>query len=126
MKVGFNRTISRRDVSAFARLTGDFNPLHLDDRFSRKTQFKGTIVHGMLASSLFSALIGMYCPGMHSLILSQEIYYMKPIRPGESVRIEGRVAGRADSIKVITVKASILRGRGEDLIDAVIKVKMMR
>ena len=56
----FSRAITRHDVLAFAKLSGDFNRLHVDEDFGKKSQFKANLVHGMLAASLFSTLVGMH------------------------------------------------------------------
>ena len=59
----FNHTFSRRDIDAFSKLSGDRNLLHLDGDFALRKGFKSEVVFGMLSASLFSRLIGMYCPG---------------------------------------------------------------
>jgi 3-hydroxybutyryl-CoA dehydratase len=125
-RFSFKRFVSKKDVKGFARLTGDFNPLHMDENFAKKTQFKGTIMHGMLAASLFSPLIGMRCPGRYALLLSQEIRYLKPIRPNSTLRVSGEVVNKIDSIKVVVVKTS-LYGRGKNiLVEGQATVKVMR
>ena len=125
-KVSFGRVISKKDVEDFARLSGDFNPLHLDENYSKSTQFKRPIVHGMLAASLFSALIGMHLPGRYSVILSQEIRYMKPIYPGTVVRVVGEVTGKVDAIKVVIIKTTISDKKGSVLVEGISKIKVMR
>ncbi len=60
----FTRTITHDDVLKFAELSGDLNPLHLSEVFGRSSQFGKNVVHGMLTASLFSTLLGMYCPGV--------------------------------------------------------------
>src|SRR3989338_360077 len=90
-KFSFKRFISQKDVKAFACLSGDYNPLHIDESFAKKNLFNGTIVHGMLAASLFSTLIGMYCPGKYALIVHQDIKYINPIMPDQTLTIFGEV-----------------------------------
>ena len=79
VKVGdiheFEKQITRQDIDIFAELTGDFNPLHTDKSYGKKSKFGNNIVHGMLAGSLFSTLIGMYCLGEKSLYLSQNLNF---------------------------------------------------
>jgi acyl dehydratase len=62
-RFGFERLISREDVAEFAKLTGDYSPLHTQEKYAGKTEFGGIIVHGLHLCALFSALLGMYCPG---------------------------------------------------------------
>lgn len=106
----FERTISREDVLAFAKLTGDFNPLHTDEAFGEKSRFKGNIVHGMLAGSLFSALVGMLCPGEKSLYLAQSLQFKNPVFPGDKVLVKGTVTYKNDSVRIITLNCEILVG----------------
>ena len=104
----FERTLTRDDVKNFAQLTGDFNPLHFDPESARKSQFKSNIVHGMLAGSLFSTLLGMHCPGRNSVYLSQTLQFRKPIYPGDPLTIQGTVVSKSDSTRIVTIKTEIL------------------
>ena len=106
----FERIISREDVMAFAEVTGDFNPLHTDKVFGEKSRFKGNIIHGMLAGSLFSALVGMHCPGENSLYLTQTLQFKNPVFPGDKVIVKGTVTHKNDCIKMITMNCEILVG----------------
>lgn len=105
----FKRKISKRDVIGFAKLSGDFNPLHIDEDYGKKSIFKNNIVHGMLAGSLFSALIGMHCPGEKGLYLSQTLNFKLPIYYNDTVTVKGTVLHKNDAIKVITLKTEILK-----------------
>ena len=130
IKVGdrhsFRRFIIEKDVKEFARLTGDYNPLHMDEKFAKSTQFRGRIIHGMLAASLFSTLIGMYCPGKYALILNQEISYIRPIRPNSRVLVIGEVVNKIDAVGVIVIKTLIRGADGNILIEGISKVKVTR
>lgn len=123
---GFKRYISRKDVHSFARLTGDFNPLHLDGSFAKNSMFKGAIIHGMLAASLISRLIGMHLPGRYAIIINQELKYVNPIKPDSTLRVRGRVINKIDSVKVLVIKTSIYRGDGKVALEGITSVKMMR
>lgn len=104
----FEKNITKEAVATFAKLTGDFNPLHTKRVFGNKSMFGKNIVHGMLAGSLCSTLVGMYCPGEKSLYISQTLQFKKPIYPGEVVRVIGTVVGKNDSIKFVTIKTDII------------------
>lgn len=106
----FERVISREDVTRFAELTGDFNPLHTDKAFGEKSRFKGNIIHGMLAGSLFSTLVGMHCPGENCLYLTQTLQFKKPVFPGDKVLVRGKVTYKNDSVKMVTMNCEILVG----------------
>jgi len=128
IKVGlvyeFERTITAKDVRQFAELTGDQNPLHVDLAFGAQSQFGKNIVHGMLAGSLFSTLIGMYCPGERALYMSQTLQFRKPLFYGDNVKVHGTVAAKNDSIQVITLRTEIMQG-DEVMVNGEAKVKVL-
>lgn len=123
-KFDFKKLISDGDMDKFARLTGDFNPLHCDENYAKKKQFKGRIVHGMLAASLFSALVGMVCPGKRSLYLSQSLNFKKPIPANSEVTVRGVVKDKVDSIKMIVINTELVYG-GQVVINGEAKVKVL-
>jgi len=81
-------TITQAQVQAFADLTGDNNPLHVDEAFAAKSIFKQRIVHGFLAGSIFSKIIGTSFPGNGSIYLSQNMSFLKPIYPGKKYQAQ--------------------------------------
>lgn len=70
---------SQEDVEAFAKLTGDDNPLHLDAEFAATTTFKRPIMHGMLAASVFTRVLGTIFPGHGSIYLGQTLEFLRPM-----------------------------------------------
>lgn len=72
-------SFSQEDVNLFAKLTGDSNPIHLDEKYSAETIFKKPIIHGYLASSIFSKILGMNFPGEGTIYLKQELKFKKPM-----------------------------------------------
>ncbi len=120
----FSRKISSKDVMDFAKLSGDFNPLHVDAEFGKKSQFNGNIVHGMLAASLFSTIVGMHCPGEKSLYMSQTLNFRQPIYYDDTVTVRGTVISKNDSIKMITLKTEILKNN-KVVIDGEAKVRVL-
>lgn len=103
----FEKFISQEDVNSFAALTGDYNPLHVNKEFGEKSRFNNTIVHGMLAGSLFSTLVGIYCPGEKCLYVSQTLKFKKPVFPGDNVTVKGTVVSKNDSVKIVTIKTEL-------------------
>lgn len=83
MSASFEKRISDADIVKFAEVTGDTNPLHLDDDFARETIFEGRIAHGMLTASLFSTILGTKLPGPGCIYMSQNIRFRAPVRPGD-------------------------------------------
>ena len=74
-----NFSFSQQDVSDFARVTGDNNPVHLDEEFASKTIFKTRIMHGMLGACVFSKVFGTLFPGEGTIYLSQSVNFLKPM-----------------------------------------------
>lgn len=105
----FRRKITKKDSLAFANLSGDFNPLHTNEMFGQKSQFKKNIVHGMLGGIFFSTLIGMYCPGEKSLYLSQTLNFRLPLYYGDNIVVKGTVIDKNDSINLITLRTEIIK-----------------
>ncbi len=104
----FTKIISEKEVNQFAQITGDFNPLHCDPAYGKQTKFKKNIAHGMLVGSLFSTLVGMYCPGRSCLYLSQTLKFKRPIFFGDQLVVKGVVTSKSDSVKILTIKTEII------------------
>src|SRR3989344_227582 len=85
----FEKIISEDDVRAFAVLSGDYNPLHMDDAYARSTSFGARVVHGMLLAGLVSRLIGMQLPGKRALLMKESLEFKKPVYIGDTVTVEG-------------------------------------
>tara|TARA_Y200000002_G_scaffold319861_1_gene279424 strand:- start:3873 stop:4304 length:432 start_codon:yes stop_codon:yes gene_type:complete len=104
----FNHTFSREDIDVFSKITGDRNLLHLDRDFALRKGFKSEVVFGMLSASLFSRLIGMYCPGKNALYLSQSIDFKKPLFVNSEITVKGTVLKKFDKFKMIKMKTEII------------------
>lgn len=83
--------VTDRDISAFAAVSGDTNPVHLDADFASHTPFKGRIAHGILSAAFISALLGTELPGAGAIYLGQTLKFRAPVRPGDTVVTEVRV-----------------------------------
>jgi acyl dehydratase len=93
----WSRTITAEDVEAFARISGDRNPLHFDADFAGRTRAGGLIAHGGLTTALFNALVAQELPGPGSVFLHQEWDYPAPVPIGDTVTAEAVVLeARAD------------------------------
>ena len=89
LKIGdsaqISKTITEADIELFARATGDFNPVHLDQAYSEKTMFKGRIAHGLLSVGFLSSILGNILPGHGTIYLSQEVKFLAPVRIGDTI-----------------------------------------
>ncbi|HUW64495.1 MAG TPA: MaoC family dehydratase [Spirochaetia bacterium] len=90
-KAEFAKTISEGDIYNFAGLTGDFNELHINRVAAEKSVFGGIVAHGILSAGLISTVIGTRMPGPGTIYLSQDIKFLKPVRPNDTVRAEVEV-----------------------------------
>ena len=105
----FRRSFTEEDVDTFASLSGDYNPLHVDETYASTTIFKQRLVHGMLLGSLCSRLVGMYLPGKRCLYLSQDLVFKKPVFLHDMVEVTGTVIAKSVVTKILTLKISITR-----------------
>ena len=88
MTAVFGKTITDADILMFAGVSGDTNPVHLNEEFAAGTAFQGRIAHGMLTASLISTVLGTKLPGPGCVYLSQNLKFLAPVRVGDTVRAE--------------------------------------
>ncbi|BCS98535.1 dehydrogenase [Desulfoluna limicola] len=81
----FTKTITEADIYGYAGITGDFNPVHINETYARATAFKGRIAHGMLTAGLISNVIGTRLPGPGTIYLSQELTFTAPVRANDTI-----------------------------------------
>ena len=85
MTATVSRTITETDLRNFSGVSGDTNPMHLNEEYARSTPFGGCIVHGMLTASLISAAIGTKLPGPGVIYMGQTLKFLAPVRVGDTV-----------------------------------------
>lgn len=122
IKAKFAVMVDESIINEFARISGDHNPLHVDERYAAKTQFGKRVCHGMLLASFFSRLVGMYIPGKNSLYFSQTLNFQLPCFVGDEVIIEGEVIDTSQSTRIITIKTAAYNQLGKCLVDGIAKV----
>ena len=118
----FQITITESMIDGFAKISGDYNPLHMDEKFAQSRDFKNRVCHGMLLGSLFSRLIGMYIPGKFSLYFSQSLNFRAPCFIEDVVTITGTVTEKHNSTKMLTLKTVISNQNENCLVDGIAKV----
>nr|MDO8112243.1 MaoC family dehydratase [Candidatus Sigynarchaeota archaeon] len=85
------KTVTETDVILFAGITGDFNPLHVNEEFAKKTKFGKRVVHGCFSSGLISAVLGMKLPGPGALYGGQTVKFVKPVFIGDTLTAKGTI-----------------------------------
>lgn len=84
-KASFGKTITEADIVLFAAVTGDTNPMHLNEEYAREGFFGERIAHGMLAAGLITKVMGTQLPGPGTIYMSQSLRFRKPVRIGDTV-----------------------------------------
>ena len=121
-KKSFSEKINESMLTTFAEISGDFNPLHMNENYASGTNFGKRVCHGMLLASFFSRLIGMHLPGKNSLYFSQSLNFRNPCYLGDEVVIEGEILEKKSTMRLITLKTTIHNKTGICIIDAIAKV----
>ena len=86
-RASFSKTLTETDIALFAAVSGDVNPVHMDEAFASQTLFKGRIAHGMWTAGLISAAIAMELPGPGSIYLGQTLSFRAPVRLGDTITV---------------------------------------
>jgi 3-hydroxybutyryl-CoA dehydratase len=121
-KANFFKKIDSTLVNDFAKISGDFNPLHMSDEYASTTNFEKRVCHGMLLASFFSQLVGMYLPGKNSLYFSQTLNFRNPCFIDDNITIEGEIIEKKSNVKLLILKTTIHNQDGKCLIDGIAKV----
>ncbi|HAY47417.1 MULTISPECIES: MaoC family dehydratase [Thalassospira] len=85
LAASYAKTVTETDIVMFAGLSGDTNPVHLNDEYARTTMFEGRIAHGMLSAGFISTVLGTRLPGPGTIYLSQNLQFKAPVRIGDTV-----------------------------------------
>lgn len=85
MTESYSQTITDSDIKAFAGISGDRNPIHVDEEYAQNSRYKKRIAHGMISSSFFSALFGTKLPGEGCVYVSQSLNFKRPVYMGDTV-----------------------------------------
>jgi 3-hydroxybutyryl-CoA dehydratase len=103
------RVVSEQDIQAFADVTGDHNPVHVDAAFAADTPFRQRIAHGLLAAGFISALLGGALPGPGALYVSQSLRFKRPVKIGDTVetRIEVTALNEKTSLVTLACRCSV-------------------
>ena len=118
----FSIKITKEILKKFAAVSGDFNPLHMDEKYAKNTQFNKQICHGMLLASFFSRLIGMHIPGTHALYFSQSLNFISPCFIDDIVKVSGTVTKKTSATKMLTIKTEIYNQNDDCIVNGVAKV----
>jgi 3-hydroxybutyryl-CoA dehydratase len=124
--VTFTKTFTEDDLRRFIEITGDVNPLHVDDEFAASTPFGRRVLHGMLTASIFSTMVGMLLPGTGAIYRSQTIRFLLPVHLDETVTAHFVVRSVDRAKHRLEIDAWIENEAGEHVIEGVCEAGLLR
>jgi acyl dehydratase len=122
----FTKTFSEDDVRRFIEITGDVNPLHVDDAFAAETPFGRRVLHGMLTASIFSTMVGMLLPGTGAIYRSQTLTFLLPVHIGETVTAHFVVRSIDREKHRLDIDAWIENEAGQHVIEGTCEAGLLR
>ena len=126
IKIGYNKefqvVITESLVNDFAKITGDFSPIHINEDFAKSKKFKGRVVHGMLLASFLSQMVGMYLPGKHAIYLSQSLEFHNPCFINDKITISSVITDKSEATKIIKINSEIINEKNEILLNGTGKI----
>jgi len=108
--------ITDKELQLFAVVSGDRNPLHLDEEFAAQTPFKGRIAHGMLSGALISAALAMDIPGPGTVHLGQDLSFKRPVRLGDELTITLTVKEKKERKNIVVLECLITNQDGKAVV----------
>lgn len=112
-KASFTKYVTEQDVVLFAAVSGDVNPVHLDEAFAKKTRFGGRIAHGMLSGAVISAALAMEMPGPGVIYLGQTLRFTRPVKIGDRVTANLEVTGKREDKGIVTLACEVTNQDGK-------------
>lgn len=116
------RTLSQDDIRAFAAISGDVNPAHLDAAYADASMFHGVIAHGMLGGAFISAVLGTVLPGPGTIYLEQSLRFSRPVRVGDTLTVTVTVLGKDEAKKRVELDCVVLNQNEEKVLSGVARV----
>ncbi len=113
MAASLTKSYEEWDVLAFAAVTGDINPAHVDETFAQESIFQGKVGHGLLTASLISAVLGTRLPGPGTIYLSQDLKFRRPVRIGDTITATVEVTELIPEKNLARLKTTCTNQRGE-------------
>jgi 3-hydroxybutyryl-CoA dehydratase len=113
----FAKTVSESDIYLYAGITGDFNPVHINEDYAKNTFFKTRIAHGMLSAGFISTVIGNELPGTGSIYVKQDLRFLAPVRIGDTITARVEVIEIMDGKNRVRLKTVCVNQEGTQVLD---------
>ena len=110
----FTKTITEHDVFAFADASGDFNPLHIDEEYARRSRFGKRIAHGILMAGIISTVLGSEIPGIGTIFVELHIRFLKPVFFGDTITANA-IVSQIMNPKRVRLVVYCVNQNGEDV-----------
>ena len=125
LEESFSVRVNSEKLDKFLKISGDINPLHTDAEYSKSKGFSDRVVYGMLTSSFFSTLVGVYLPGKYSILQGIDIQFYEPVFIDDILTITGKVSYINEAYKQLEIKAVIINQDNKKVSKATLKVGVM-
>ena len=125
LEESFSVRVNSEKLDKFLKISGDINPLHTDAEYSKSKGFSDRVVYGMLTSSFFSTLVGVYLPGKYCILQGVDIQFSQPVYIDDILTITGKVSYINEAYKQLEIKAVIINQDNKKVSKATIKVGVM-
>lgn len=125
-RASFAKTITEADLALFVAITGDTNPLHVDDTFARRTFFRSRIAHGLLSGSLVSTVIGTLLPGPGAIYRAQSFEFLRPVHVGDTLTAWVEVTAVDPAAECLALSTWIDDQDGNTVIRGAAEVSLIR
>ena len=122
----FTKTFTEEDLQHFIAITGDTNPLHVDQAFASRTRFGGRVLHGMLTASIFSTMVGMFIPGTGAIYRAQTLTFLRPVHVGETVTAHFVIRAVDRAKHRLTIDSWIENAAGERVVEGTCEAGLLR
>jgi 3-hydroxybutyryl-CoA dehydratase len=116
-QASMSKTISEYDVYAFAGITGDFNPVHINSEFAKNSMFGERIAHGIISAGLISAVIGTSLPGANTIYMGQELLFRAPVKYGDTITATVEVVEKIEGKNRVILKTTVTNQDGKVVTD---------
>ncbi len=125
-RASITKTVTDADLGHFIAITGDINPLHVDEPFASQTFFGGRIAHGMLSASLFSTLVGLHLPGIGAIYRSQTLEFLRAVHVGDTLTAWFEVTAVDAAAERIDIDSWIENQHGQRVVEGRTVASLLR